>query len=792
VLTLRSGPAVGLVAQAALLAALATTAGLGSLGWVVGLTCGLVTNVAVAVGLARGGASSPGPADLVTLTRATLAGGVAALVADSLVRQPAATTLVALSVAALVLDAVDGWVARRTRTESIFGARFDGEVDAFLILVLSVYVAGSVGGWVLAIGAARYVFALAGWVMPWLRAQLPPRQWRKVVAGIQGVVLTLAAAEVMPLPLTYAAVAVALVLLAESFGRDVWWLWCLRRAELAGGDEQPERARGTTRAVLAVVADVLAVLVVWFVLVAPTEVFALAPGDFARLPIEGLIVAGLALVLPSGARRVMAVAAGVLLGLLGLVKALDAAFFAAFDRPFNLVTDSGYLRPAIELVQDAIGSASGAVVLLIAGAFLLATLVGLPLAVVRLTGLVARYRGRSGRVVVALGVIWAVLAVSGLQLGQAAPIASTSASRVALDHVGAIAAGVRDQQRFEAAAAADAFRSTTRGELLAGLRGKDVLLTFVESYGRSSIEGLPSSSRVRALLDAGGRRLREAGFSSRSAYLTSPTFGGFSWLAHATLQSGLWVDNEQRHDRLLAGNRMTLSRAFDRAGWRSLAFMPSNKQDWQQGESFYRFDQVYDRRDIEYAGPGFGWSAMPDQYALSALQRLVLARPDRARRPVMAEVDLTSSHPPWAPLPRMVDWSSLGDGSVYDRMHSRSETAEELWQSPEDVRAAYVESIVYSLRAVISFVHRYGDEDLVLVVLGDHQPAAVVTGNGASRDVPITIIANDPSVIDRISGWGWQAGLRPDSRAPVWPMDAFRDRFLAAYGPQPSPAAEKP
>jgi len=229
VVTVASGLAVGSAVLVALLAALGTTVGLSDAGWGVGLACGFVMNAAVA----RGGAGALGPADLVTVTRAAFACAVAALVADSFLQQPAVPILVALTVAALALDAVDGWVARRTGTASMFGARFDGEVDAFLILVLSVYVADAVDGWVLAIGVARYAFAVASWGLPWLRGQLPPRYWRKVVAAIQGIVLTLAAASVAPRWLTHAALAVALALLTESFGRDVLWLWRHRFAERA-------------------------------------------------------------------------------------------------------------------------------------------------------------------------------------------------------------------------------------------------------------------------------------------------------------------------------------------------------------------------------------------------------------------------------------------------------------------------------------------------------------------------------------------------------------------------------
>jgi phosphatidylglycerophosphate synthase len=222
------GSVVGLAALVALLVALEATVGLSALGWVIGLACGVVVNAAVALGLARDGALAVGPANLVTLTRATFACGAAAMVADSFAGQPAVTALVGLAVVALVLDAVDGWVARRTRSGSTFGARFDGEVDAFLMLVLSVYVARSMGAWVLAIGVARYAFALAGWALPWLRRQLPPRYWRKVVAAVQGVVLTWSAAEVSPPALVTAGLLVALGLLTESFGRDVLWLWARR------------------------------------------------------------------------------------------------------------------------------------------------------------------------------------------------------------------------------------------------------------------------------------------------------------------------------------------------------------------------------------------------------------------------------------------------------------------------------------------------------------------------------------------------------------------------------------
>src|SRR5438270_4673892 len=218
--------------------------GLRPAGWIVGVACGVATYAALAYGLSRLPADRLGPANWVTLARATLAGAVAALIADSFARPEPVTLLVALTALALALDAVDGWVARRTRTTGTLGAHFDAEVDAFLILILSVYVGRSIGAWVLAIGAARYVFLAAGWPLPWMRAQLPPRYWRKFVAATQGIVLAVVAAGVLPRTVNQAVLVASLALLAESFGHDLWWLWNRRHGtQLLAAADDPGRRR---------------------------------------------------------------------------------------------------------------------------------------------------------------------------------------------------------------------------------------------------------------------------------------------------------------------------------------------------------------------------------------------------------------------------------------------------------------------------------------------------------------------------------------------------------------------
>ena len=762
-----NGPLTGFVCLLALLGVLgvlAATTGLDAAGWLAGVACGAGLAALLTRALTRHSRVGLGPADSETLARAVLACGVAALTADSFGGQAPAAILVALSTVALALDGVDGRVARRTDTTSAFGARFDMEVDAFLIMVLSVYVARESGWWVLAMGLARYAFVAAGWVLPWLRGPLPPRQWARVVSAIVGVVLTVAAADILPDAVTTAMLLVALGLLVESFGRSVWGLWVL-----AGS---PPGARTT-------VTSALALLLVWAALLAPDRVDDLAPSAFLRIPVEGLFFVVLVLVLPPRVARILALFGGLGLGALTILRLLDMGFHFAFDRPFHPVYDMAYAGSAVGLLGDSIGRAGALVVQIGAGLLIVALIALLPLSAVRLTRLVATHRRPSIRLLALLTAIAMVTTLSGAQLGPAGPIASTASARLAYTHATQLRDDLRDQREFVRALEQDPFRNTPDTNLLTGLRGKDVLLVFVESYGRTALE-LPA---VESALDAGERRLQKAGFSSRSGFLTSPTFGGLSWLAHITLQSGLWVDNQPRYDHLVTLDRLTLTDAFGRAGWRTVADAPANEEGWSVAATYYHNDRVYDRRNVGYAGPRFSYASMPDQYTLAALQRLELEQPNRP--PVMAEIDLVSSHTPWAPLPRLVDWSRVGDGSVFDPMPSEGESPREVWRNPDLVKAAYAESIAYSLDAVTSFVQQLRDQDLVLVVLGDHQPASIVSGEGVSHDVPVSIIAADPAVMDRAADWGWQEGLRPGAGAPVWPMDAFRDRFLTAYGPPP-------
>jgi phosphatidylglycerophosphate synthase len=778
----------GLVGQVLLLTALTGTVGLGPAGWIAGLASAALVDMTLALGLIRDPTERLGPASWVTLTRATLALGVAALTADSFVHNVPVALLVALATLALALDYVDGEVARRTGTVSELGGRLDGEVDAFLILALSVYVAPIAGAWVLAIGVARYAFLAAGWLLPWMRATLPRRDWRKTVAATQGIVLAVAAADVLPLPITRVALAVALGMLAESFGRDVLWLW--RRRPAATVEPSTAAADSTTtapgsdpsrrrqiRTGIGIAFTLAAVMLLWAALVAPDRPNHITFDAFARLPVEGLVVVGLALVLPRNARRMLAWVVGPLLGVLVVLKLLDVGFFTAFDRPFNPVEDWRYASIGIETLRESIGRTRADLVIVGVVLVIVAALALPTLAVLRVTRVAAGHRRVCVRAVAALAVVWALCWAVGAQLAGE-PIASTSAAELAVHEVRAVEAGLQDGARYAAAIRHDRYRNTPTSSLLTGLRGKDVLLVFVESYGKVAVQGSSFSPEVDATLASGTRTLHAAGFSAASGWLTSATFGGTSWLAHSTLQSGSWVDNQGRYDELMASNRFTLDDAFKRGGWRTVDDIPSDNRPWKDGTAFYHFDKIYNRLNVGYHGPTYAYAAMPDQFTYLALHRLELAKPHR--KPVFAEIDTVSSHEPWTRIPPLISWGEVGDGSIFKTLPVDTAGSSNSGQG-------YGDSIVYSLQALFSYIENYGNKNLVMVVLGDHQPAHVVSGYGVDHDVPISIIAHDPSVIRRIAPWGWASGMRPSPHGPVWRMSGFRNRFLGAFdGPRPA------
>ncbi|MGK5681388.1 sulfatase [Actinoplanes sp. URMC 104] len=546
-----------------------------------------------------------------------------------------------------------------------------------------------------------------------------------------------------------------------------------RRARL-----QAFRSRPGVQLALTITAGVL----LFAALVFPNVLSRLTPMGFLRLPIEGAVLLGLLVVLPRRARRVLAVVAGSLLGLLVIEKCLDMGFFEELNRPFDPVLDWVLLDDAFGFASEAYGQAAALAAVVGILLLVVAILALTSWSVLRIGALVSRHRRTSAIAAGGAGVAWVLAFALGVSVWGAVPVAARSTATYAWDRAHQARAGLRDEATFAAEVQRDPFKTVPAAQMLTGLKGKDVVFTFVESYGRSAVEGDALSRITGPVLDSGTAELKAAGFAARSGWLTSPTFGGGSWLAHATFESGVWINNEQRYRNLVAGDRLTLTRAFRDIGHRTVSVMPGATRAWPEG-AFYGYDAVWDSRNLGYAGPKFSWSPMPDQFTLQQVNALEYKKPGRG--PLMIEMPLVSSHTPWAPIPDYLpDWNQVGDGTIYQRMVDNGQKPKALWAEPKKVRAEYGKSIVYSLTTLINWVKLYGDDNLVLVFLGDHQPSPIAAGAGASHDVPITVLAKDPEVLDRITGWGWAEGLRPRPDTPVWPMSDFRDKFFTAFGRQ--------
>ncbi|MEU4242227.1 sulfatase-like hydrolase/transferase [Actinoplanes sp. NPDC026619] len=530
----------------------------------------------------------------------------------------------------------------------------------------------------------------------------------------------------------------------------------------------------------------LAALLVFLELVMPDQITRLPPGNFwlnglVRIPIEAIVAIAVLLALPERIRRIGATLLGLTLGLLTVVKIVDMAFYAVLAREFDPVLDWVLFPDGYHFLEDSIskpgafGVAAGA--LLLVAALLTFT----TLSVRRLSRLLAEHARPTRHAVFAFASAWVVLAVLGIQIIGGIPVAAQAAADLARDTALKVPQDIADKKAFEREVTVDAFRDMPDAQMLNALRGKDVIVSFVESYGRDAVENPDFNSAVLTQLKADDTKLAAKGFTARSGFLTSSTAGGGSWLAHSTFLSGLWIDNQQRYRSLVNTDRLTLTRAFKKAGFRTVGVEPGVTFAWPEGQ-FYGYDQVWDSHTLDYHGPALSWSTMPDQYVMKQFQQLEYAKKNRG--PLLAEITLTSSHTPWAPLPTILPWEQLGDGSVYGPMINSAEGAGSVWKDNERIKQAYATSIAYSVDSLTSYVEKYGNDNLVMVFLGDHQPASVVVGQNASKDVPISIIAKDPKVFDRIAGWGWTTGLTPAPDAPVWPMNEFRDNFLTAFSPQ--------
>lgn len=306
---------------------------------------------------------------------------------------------------------------------------------------------------------------------------------------------------------------------------------------------------------------------------------------------------------------------------------------------------------------------------------------------------------------------------------------------------------------------------------LEALRGRNVSLILVESYGRGALDTTTHQHDVEQALARLGTRLAERQLAVASAWLGPPTYGGGSWFAHATLTTGVKVWLPLDYDLLLGSDVLPLSRFMKRAGYSTLNVMPGTTRAWPQAE-FYGFDRTLYAKDFEYAGPWLSWGRFPDQYVLDHVRRCC-----SDQRLLYKELKLVSSHVPWRAVPPVIDdWDSIRQGDVY---HSAAGTREYAmkWSNLKQAHDPYIASIVYDLDVVGDYIRRFETKDTLVFILGDHQPVKEASRSNL-WDVPIHVAGPEDLVARFRANSGFGPGLRPPPAAEPLPMEEFLPLFL--------------
>lgn len=531
----------------------------------------------------------------------------------------------------------------------------------------------------------------------------------------------------------------------------------------------------TSRTPWQIALTVLALVFLFAAFVVPNRLSWVTPLSFAYLPLE-VFVFGLLLLVPGSSGLIIRWLAALLLGAGVIFRIADMSAFMVFARPFNPVLDTYLLADGFHLLTTSIGWIGAVVVsmLLAALAVTIILLSWFALGRARALLLLAAPR-RVGVVLLAGVVLW-----TGMFFAGVPRVSRYFYDQLAM-HVANTRTSLAELRSFREVVNIDAYADVPGESLFGALRGKDVLVVFVESYGRIVIDSDHYAPFIRPALQQATAALESQGFEARSGFLTSPTVGGISWLAHGTALSGMWIDSQIRYDSLMISERPSLVRLFNRAGWRTLGIMPAITMAWPEGQ-YFGYDHVYDSRELAYQGKPFNYVTMPDQFTLAQFQKL--ERTPGERQPVMAEIALISSHAPWTPVPELIDWSAVGDGSEFNEQATSDDPPEVVWQDRQRVLEHYRGTVDYVVQTLVSFATTFGDENLVMLILGDHQPMPYVTDETENRDVMVHLIAKDPKVLEAVADWQWTDGMLPADDAPVWRMDEVRDRFIEAFSAQ--------
>lgn len=524
---------------------------------------------------------------------------------------------------------------------------------------------------------------------------------------------------------------------------------------------------------------VLAGLIFHLVLIQPNHPAAMTWEALLVLPLElPAVLLGLMIVGNGRLSTLIRIALVAVLTLIVVLKTADYVMFTSLNRGFNPVADLPLVASLVHLTAGSMGLAMAS--LAIVGSLVATVIVAAALWWASGVWTTISTKRATLRLAAIGTVLFTGIAIA--EVGHAMrywslpiqPPGAAFTARVGVERVQMVQTTLAELRAFRLAAANDPYGDI---DTLLDHIDRDVIILFVESYGRTSFDTPFYADLHRETLNTAQDDLEALGLSMASNFLTSPTQGGQSWLAHATFANGLWIDSQASYGAALASGRETLFHIAARSGFRTAAVMPQITLDWPESQ-FMGFDTVLAASDLGYRGERFNWVTMPDQFTLTALdRRLRDGRADDER--LFVQVALGSSHAPWVPVPDLVDWDVVGDGQIFNAMAASGDSPDVVWRDRDRVREQYRLSIDYALQTVFSYTARHADEPALMIVVGDHQAASFVALDERA-DVPIHIIG-PKHLVDRIINVGFSPGLIPTPQAPVLSMDHVRHLLLEAF-----------
>lgn len=488
-----------------------------------------------------------------------------------------------------------------------------------------------------------------------------------------------------------------------------------------------------------------------------------------------LLLLGLGLWLRRGAGLDARVQAGLaaLLGVAVLFHYADVTSRALLGRPVNLYWDGQHAWQVLRMAgaerdwSKLLGALAGGIFLLALLHRLLSTLLGW------IAGALSHRQTASGISLAAglMAALWLLGPPLGLPVQQvyAEPVSST-----VLQQARAMARSISAEQLESLLPPSPAFDGD-----LSALGGADVLVLFVEAYGAITLDKPQIADALAPTREELAGAIAASGRSVVSARVVSPTFGGASWLAHAALLSGIDTRDPDTYAALLRSHRPTMVSHFAAHGYRTVAWVPGIQRPWPEGR-FWGFDRYGELDSLGYEGLSFGYWQVPDQAAMAILARDELRSAGAAGQPRFVMFPIVSTHAPFVPIaPVKKNWSALTGASAYTETERDAALAQpEDWTEPV---SQYIGALRYTFGWLASFLAERASPDLVLVVIGDHQPIGAVTGPGAPWDVPVHVIGRNTLVLERLREQGFAEGLRPPNRA-IAPMQALTEMLVEAFG----------